>query len=48
MTIEERIQQTLGQLMFSTLVLQDQLEKATADVTRLTPSVDEPKKSKKP
>jgi hypothetical protein len=48
MTIEERIQQALGQLVFSTLILHDQLEKATADVARLTPSVDDPKKSKKP
>jgi hypothetical protein len=35
MTFEERIQQTLGQLLFANLMLQEKLEKANGELATL-------------
>ena len=42
MTIQDRIQQALGRLIFENLLLQQQLEDAQAEVARVTRPVRDP------
>jgi hypothetical protein len=43
MTFEERIQQTLGQLVFSTLIMQDRMDRLQSELNETkTPSPEKP------